>query len=208
MITTNENVFIEGLTEKEIKRHERFINSVQNLTKHDYKLLTLYRGHKERIQVLHIECNRPFWVTPRHFYYYLQKNTFFCSRCTASNGEKVLHKALEEIGVPFNYETSWEGLIYKKKLRFDFTVYEDENQEIVKCHIEYDGAQHDKPVDYFGGEENFVAGKEKDTLKEEFCLQNKVPLIRIKSTYPLTSIEDLLTEILKKEIPEGIHIIK
>lgn len=36
---------------------------------------------------------------------------------------------------------------------FDFVIFNDKNQ-IIQC-IEYDGEQHFKPIEFFGGEQAF-----------------------------------------------------
>ena len=46
--------------------------------------------------------------------------------------------------------------------------------------IEYDGEQHFRPVERFGGEEAFKQTQQADLNKNKFCLDNKIKLIRIK----------------------------
>jgi very-short-patch-repair endonuclease len=59
------------------------------------------------------------------------------------------------------------------KLKFDFYLPE---QSI--C-IEYDGLQHFKPIDYFGGVKSFNELKQRDSIKDKYCLENNIKLIRI-----------------------------
>jgi hypothetical protein len=46
--------------------------------------------------------------------------------------------------------------------------------------IEYDGEQHYKPIKFFGGESSLLKQKIKDKIKEEYCVNNQINLIRIK----------------------------
>ncbi|MCI1958404.1 MAG: hypothetical protein LKJ25_02120 [Clostridia bacterium] len=43
--------------------------------------------------------------------------------------------------------------------------------------IEYQGVQHFKSVEFFGGEEGFVHRQKLDKLKKEKCIKNNVKLI-------------------------------
>ena len=65
----------------------------------------------------------------------------------------------------------------------------------IKTAIEYQGAQHDKPVDFFGGQEAFVKNQERDELKRKKCEQNNVSLFEVRPDY---NFEKLISEIEKK----------
>jgi len=45
--------------------------------------------------------------------------------------------------------------------------------------IEYDGIQHFKPIKYFGGEEKFKFQQKTDFIKNEYCKNNNIKLLRI-----------------------------
>ena len=46
--------------------------------------------------------------------------------------------------------------------------------------IEYDGEQHFKSVDFFGGEETFKKQQLHDKIKTNYCKNNNISLLRIK----------------------------
>ena len=46
--------------------------------------------------------------------------------------------------------------------------------------IEYDGLQHYKEIKSWGGNSQFIISKKRDNIKNEFCLNNNIRLIRIK----------------------------
>ena len=54
--------------------------------------------------------------------------------------------------------------------------------------IEYQGQQHDKPIEFFGGIEAFEKGVKRDLLKKEKCKENKVNLIEVREGYDLNKI--------------------
>ncbi|GAA4048315.1 hypothetical protein [Flavobacterium chungnamense] len=53
----------------------------------------------------------------------------------------------------------------------------------IKLAIEYHGTQHDKPVEFFGGESAFLKNQERDKLKKKKCDENNVNLIEVRPGY-------------------------
>ena len=45
--------------------------------------------------------------------------------------------------------------------------------------IEYDGLQHFKPIDYFGGQEKFEYLQKCDEIKNNYAKEHNIPFIRI-----------------------------
>jgi very-short-patch-repair endonuclease len=85
--------------------------------------------------------------------------------------------------------------VYIKKLKFDFYL---PNYNL--C-IEYDGRQHFEPIDFFGGEKNFEIIKKRDKIKNEYCLNNNIHLIRI----PYNEYKNI-NSILHNEIKKAVKI--
>lgn len=54
--------------------------------------------------------------------------------------------------------------------------------------LEYQGAQHDEPVDFFGGEEAFVELRRRDARKRELCRKNDCILIEVRPGYDPTDL--------------------
>jgi hypothetical protein len=54
-----------------------------------------------------------------------------------------------------------------------------------KIGIEYQGIQHDKPIEYFGGEESFLKGLERDKRKKDLFVQNESNLIEVREGFDL-----------------------
>lgn len=100
-----------------------------------------------------------------------------------SKGEAEIKKILSDLGIEYETEKSFEGLKYKKKLRFDFYI----EPNIV---IEYQGAQHFEPI---YGEETLKEQKVKDELKKKWCEENGFVLIEI---FPDTNISEEINKCL------------
>ena len=60
--------------------------------------------------------------------------------------------------------------------------------------IEYQGTQHQKPVEYFGGEEAFIKGKERDERKKKLCVENGCKLFYV---YPDDDTKKFIKELKK-----------
>lgn len=46
--------------------------------------------------------------------------------------------------------------------------------------IEYDGEQHFHSVEFFGGNDRFLKVKKNDEIKNSYCKQNGIRLIRVR----------------------------
>ncbi|MBP7845895.1 MAG: hypothetical protein KA007_00475 [Candidatus Pacebacteria bacterium] len=98
-----------------------------------------------------------------------------CIKCSESKGEKEITKILKLHEIKFESQKKFEEC--KKKLPLPFDFYLPEKNV---C-IEFDGEQHYKPVEWFGGLEGFLERKENDKIKETFCKNKRIKLIRIKN---------------------------
>ena len=80
------------------------------------------------------------------------------------------------------------------KLRLDFFIPE------LSLAIEYQGEQHFHPVQRFGGEQSFIAGKQKDLTKQKLCKKNSITLIYFNYFEELdeSTVERKLKKFIKK----------
>ena len=100
---------------------------------------------------------------------------FGCKICgkTLSKGEGKIISLLKKQDIVFEMQKTIKGCSNKVALRFDFYLPQYD------LFIEYDGIQHFKPVNYFGGEKTFQEIQKKDNIKNSFCRKNKIKLLRI-----------------------------
>lgn len=126
-------------------------------------------------------------------------NGYGCKECGKSSGHKLTKKYLDKYNQIYLEEQSFEGCRDKYPLRFDF--YLPQNNVI----IEYDGQQHYEPIDYFGGEDYLITVQRRDQIKNKYCADNNIKLVRIPYTEK-DNIEnilirelDLTTEVLLDE---------
>ena len=83
-------------------------------------------------------------------------------------------KFLQENNVTFVEQKTFDNCKYKQKLQFDFFL-PDYNM----C-IEFDGIQHFKPIEAWGGKSELTNIQKKDKIKTNYCQDNKIKLLRIK----------------------------
>lgn len=66
-----------------------------------------------------------------------------------------------------------------------------------KIAIEYQGAQHHKPIEYFGGEEAFVKNQERDKRKKEISRVNGVVLFEVLPNYDEKKVLNKISNVIK-----------
>jgi len=96
-----------------------------------------------------------------------------CPICNESKGEKTIASFLENNNILFEREKRFKNCRNKLPLSFDFYL-----PDLNLC-IEYDGRQHFKSLSFWGGEKGFKRNKNNDKIKNEYCENNKINLLRI-----------------------------
>lgn len=96
-----------------------------------------------------------------------------CPHCNISKGESVIEKWLISKNISYESQKRFPDCKDKKTLPFDFYL-PDYNKA-----IEFDGEQHYKPIKYFGGEKRLEYLQKHDKIKDDFCKENGIPLLRI-----------------------------
>lgn len=164
----------------------KFIESASNIHnyKYDYRLVK-YINCYTKVNIM-CGCHGTFSQRPAN---HLKGEG--CPKCNLSKGELKVSKYLESNLIEYEIQKKFNNCFSnkKKKLPFDFYLPE---QNI--C-IEYDGEQHFRPIDYFGGVKSFNELKQRDSIKDKYCLENNIKLIRIPfNKYDM--INDILNNIM------------
>lgn len=139
-----------------------------------------YKNLHEKILIRH-ECGFIWKVVPSK----LLAESTHCPKCSkrVSKGEKKIQAWLEENKIAFIPQ--WSQNIEGHVLFFDLYVPKWNTA------IEFQGEQHFKPVDYFGGEDGFKIRRLYDNYKKEWCKNNNINLLEI-SWYDYERIEEIL----------------
>lgn len=136
------------------------------------------------------DCGNVAYVESRQL---IEGKTNSCG-CLTSKGEMTIANILQRNNIIHEVQKIFETCKYEDsdgRPRFDFYV----NNSYL---IEYDGEQHFKPIDHFGGDKQFIIQQQRDEYKNQWCRENNIPLIRIPYTKLDTlCIEDLMLETIQ-----------
>lgn len=103
-------------------------------------------------------------------------HTMSCGCLNKSKGEIYIEEILQENNINYIPQKRFEDCKNKRTLPFDFYL---PNYNI--C-FEFDGRQHSEPVSFWGGEKRFKDLKFNDSIKDTYCRENGINLIRIPYT--------------------------
>lgn len=144
-------------------------------------------------------------ICPKHGLFQQAANSHMkgngCPVCSDSKGEKLIKDILIKKNISsipqyqFNDCTNGIEGRYCRKLTFDFYL-----PKYNAC-IEYDGQQHFGPIEGWGGnsEDNFEKRLKLDKIRDQYCVQNGINLIRIPYTMKNEDIESYILKKLKYE---------
>ena len=116
-----------------------------------------------------------------------------CHFCTITQGEYKVKTFLDDNNIDYIFQHTFEDCKNVRSLEFDFYLPER------KVAIEYDGRQHFEPMNYAKTKEEnqylFELGIHRDEIKNQYCKDNSIKMIRI----PYWDFDHIF-EILRKEL--------
>ena len=96
-----------------------------------------------------------------------------CPKCKESKGERLIMEFFKNNNIQYEYQKSFPDLKDKGLLFFDFYI-----PNLNLC-VEFDGEQHFRSVEGWGGEETFENVQRRDKMKNEYCKNNGIRLFRL-----------------------------
>lgn len=173
------NAINRTLTPEHIKEEIEKFNENKLINPEDYV------GAK--VRNLKILCNCGEIYTTSFNDYSSRDTAKRCSKCNGkiSNGEYKINNILINYSINFVAQKVFENCRDKKPLPFDFYLPD------YNLAIEYDGKQHYEPVEYFGGENGFKYTIHHDKIKNKYCKDNGIKLLRI-SYMEYDNIENII----------------
>ena len=173
---------------------EDFIEKARKVhgDKYDYSKVE-YVNYETKVCIICPEHGE-FWQTPHG--HLLGCGCPYCKNSYLENEISIL---LKENKIIYEQEKTFEWLRDKGRLYLDFYLPD------YNIAIECQGEQHFKPVDFFGGEEQFKRRQELDFIKHKLCINNGIKIIYY-STFDLpyfakveNNKEKILNLIIKKD---------
>ena len=118
-----------------------------------------------------------------------------CSKCKLSKGERRIRNYLKQNSISHDKEYTFDDLVGLRGglLRFDVPIFYDVDKTKLKMLIEFDGEQHDKWVKGWMTKKQFRVLQVHDKLKDKYCENNNIRLLRIKWC-DFDNIETILTK--------------
>ena len=126
-------------------------------------------------------------------YYLTNNHTKSCGCIGSSYGEAIIKKILNDNKIKYIYDENYfSDLIGVKNyhLRYDFIIL-DENDKPKLC-VEFDGQQHFRAYDYYGGEERFKILQQNDHIKNEYAWSHNIPIVRIPYTEKNITLDTIM----------------
>ena len=156
--------------------YEDVKNYIESNGKNKLLSKTYIRCKDLNLEITCEECGKPYITS---FDYYKRAGKTKCNDCTCSYGERLILQYLTSKNISYEHDThqiftsEWDN-----PLRFDFYL-DDYNTA-----IEFDGEQHYFPVNFDNYHEErfkkeFYDLKIRDQIKNKYCLENRITLIRI-----------------------------
>lgn len=124
----------------------------------------------------------------------LNNRTISCGCCQGSYYSTKIQDILSQSKIKYTLEKTFPNCVNPKTnyyLRFDFYLPD------YNCCIEYDGEQHYKEVDFCS--DTLQDRQYRDNLKNQYCLQNNIRLIRIPYWDKTKINTEYIMSLLKKE---------
>lgn len=183
----------EENAKRQTKSAEEFIKKAREVhgDKYDYSKV-VYENWNKKVCII-CPTHGEFWQTPGN-----HLHGWGCKKCSQSHLESEMLKGLNEAGISFEYQKTFEWLKYKSKFSLDF--YLPDYSTAIECQ----GAKHYFPTS-FGGEispeEFFSVVSNRDTIKKNLCEEHGVKILYYthenieKSSNTFFDITTLLNEI-------------
>ena len=172
--------------DKKKKSFEHFIKKSKEVhgNKYEYKNFESYKSRTE----VQIKCKKHGWFTQLAYAHLRGQG---CPKCKESYGERLIRLYLSNNEIKYKYQKKFNDCKNKSYLFFDFYI---PSKNVL---IEFDGEQHFKVTrnETFGGKEVLKKIKENDRIKNNYCKQNNIKLIRIKYT-EINKISEILDKML------------
>lgn len=152
-------------------KFEDFLKRVNNIHFKKYAYdESSYISFKKKMKIT-CDVHGVFEQSPSN-HLYLEQG---CPRCNSSKGESMIRNILINNNIKYIEQYRFDNCINpitNRVLVFDFYL-----PDINLC-IEYDGIQHMKSIEYFGGKRQFLKQQVNDLIKDQYCDMNNIRLIR------------------------------
>lgn len=164
--------------------NEEFVAAMKALHP-EIDVLDTYTNNYTRVKCFCNRCKSYFYGLP-HSMLDTKSGCTFCSKSN-SRGELAILDWLRQHNIDFVKEYRFKECKNKIPLPFDF--YLPSKNTVV----EFDGKQHYEVTPFFNGEAGYLQTKTNDKIKNEFCKNHNIKLIRIPY-WDIDNVDKILTD--------------
>lgn len=152
----------------------------------DYSLVEKFKTVNHHVDLI---CRRHgrFRVTVHNHL----KATGGCSKCKMSLGETLIERWLRDHGIEYKKQHFFPDLYHDRRpVTFDFYL------PAFNIAIEYDGSQHFNVIPMWGGKKGFEQVKRRDVMRNRYCADQNIRLVRVPYWHRKNIDRNLSREIL------------
>lgn len=148
--------------------------------RYDYSKV-VYHSNKKPVEIV-CPIHGSFWQQPNNHI----SSRCGCRACMESKGEKAVELFLKKYGI----DHIREYRILPYRYRYDFYL------PVLNVYIEYNGLQHYRPVEFFGGQEGYLSMKKRDEIKKILIKEKNGTLIVV--THICSTNEAVEKELIRR----------
>lgn len=165
------------------KTQDEFISQMKDINP-DIEIVGEYVNNMTNIRCRCLNCNNKWSSRAGN----LLSGTR-CPNCTKPKGEYKIEKYLQKNSIPYVSQKRFDNLtgVGGKPLFYDFYLHE------TNILVEFNGEQHNRPINYFGGIDKFKVQQEHDKRKRDYAKEHNIDLLEIWY-YDYDNIEQILNE--------------
>ena len=167
-------------------KYENFLVNLSKSNSH-IELKSEFTNMSDKCVFYCIDCKKEFIKTPHDFL-----KTPFCPCCnTNSNLEVAVKHYLDDNNIDFEIHKSFVNLVGINGGLLSYDFYLPNHNILIECQ----GEQHERPIEYFGGKEQFIVQQEHDRRKRKYAEDKNIKLLDIWY-YDLSNVNQILTNVL------------
>lgn len=165
------------------KTQDEFVSQMKIINS-NIEIIGKYVNDRNRIRCRCLNCNNEWESRPSSLL-----SGSRCPNCMKPKGEDKIERYLQKSNIPYVSQKRFDNLtgVGGKPLSYDFYLHE------TNILVEFNGEQHDRPINYFGGVEKFKVQQEHDKRKREYAREHNIDLLEIWY-YDYDNIEQILNK--------------
>ena len=148
--------------------HDDYIRKISKFLDR-FDVIGKYNGSDKNIDIRCKKCGYIIRQRAKNVY----ERGIYCPCCDGTKGEQYISNYLLINNIEFIPQYKFEDCKYINPLPFDFYLPKK------NICIEYQGQQHYKPIDFFGGKAKFDEQVERDNIKRKYCNDNNITLLEV-----------------------------